>query len=86
MLQKQLNQAQKMEAIGTLAGGIAHDFNNLLQAILGYSDLLLMKKGPRDPDRKKLEVIQHAARDGADLVSRILTFSRKVEFKFGPST
>ena len=64
MLQKQLNQAQKMEAIGTLAGGIAHDFNNLLQAILGYSDLLLMKKGPTDPDRKKLEVIQHAARDG----------------------
>ena len=84
MLQKQLNQAQKMEAIGTLAGGIAHDFNNLLQAILGYSDLLLMKKGPTDPDRKKLEVIQHAARDGADLVSRILTFSRKGEFKMRP--
>jgi PAS domain S-box-containing protein len=84
MLQEQLNQAQKMEAIGTLAGGIAHDFNNLLQAILGYSDLLLIKKGPTDPDRKKLEVIQHAARDGADLVSRILTFSRKGEFKMRP--
>jgi PAS domain S-box-containing protein len=84
MLQNQLNQAQKMEAIGTLAGGIAHDFNNLLQAILGYSDLLLMKKGHTDPDRKKLEVIQHAARDGADLVSRILTFSRKGEFKMRP--
>lgn len=79
MLQRQLNQAQKMEAIGTLAGGIAHDFNNLLQAILGYSDILLMKKSPGDPDRKKLEVIQHAARDGADLVSRILTISRKAE-------
>jgi PAS domain S-box-containing protein len=84
MLQKQLLHAQKMEAIGTLAGGMAHDFNNLLQAILGYSDLLLMKKGPGDPDRKKLEVIQHAARDGADLVSRILTFSRKAESRARP--
>ena len=84
MLQKQLLHAQKMEAIGTLAGGMAHDFNNLLQAVLGYSDLLLMKKGPEDPDRKKLEVIQHAARDGADLVSRILTFSRKVESRTRP--
>jgi two-component system, cell cycle sensor histidine kinase and response regulator CckA len=84
MLQKQLLHAQKMEAIGTLAGGIAHDFNNLLQAILGYSDLLLMKKGSGDPDRQRLEVIQHAARDGADLVSRILTFSRKVEAKARP--
>ncbi len=84
MLQRQLLQAQKMEAIGTLAGGIAHDFNNVLQAILGYSDLLLMKTQPQDPDRKKLEVIQHAARDGADLVSRILTFSRKGESEIRP--
>ena len=84
MLQKQLNQAQKMEAIGTLAGGIAHDFNNLLQAILGYSDILLLKKAPGDPDRKKLEVIHQAARDGADLVARILTFSRKAESKARP--
>jgi two-component system cell cycle sensor histidine kinase/response regulator CckA len=78
-LQEERIQAQKMEAIGTLAGGIAHDFNNLLQAMLGYSDLLLVDKPPGDPDREKLEVIRNAARDGADLVSRILTFSRKVE-------
>jgi len=84
MLQKQLLHAQKMEAIGTLAGGMAHDFNNLLQAILGYSDLLHMKKAPEDPDRRKLEVIQQAARDGADLVGRILTFSRKGESKARP--
>jgi two-component system, cell cycle sensor histidine kinase and response regulator CckA len=83
-LSKQLFHAQKMEAIGTLAGGIAHDFNNLLQAILGYSDILLIKKARDDPDRKKLEVIQHAARDGADLVGRILTFSRKSESKIRP--
>jgi len=84
MLQKQLVQAQKMEAVGTLAGGMAHDFNNLLQVILGYTDLLLTKKGPLDPDRNKLELIQHAARDGADLVSRILTFSRKGDSKTRP--
>ncbi len=85
MLQKQLLQAQKMEAIGTLAGGIAHDFNNLLQAILGYSELLLIKKGQQDPDRTKLEAIVRAAQDGADLVSRILTFGRKGESKFRPT-
>ena len=84
MLQKQLLHAQKMEAIGTLAGGIAHDFNNLLQAILGYTDLLLMRKDRGDPDRQKLEIIHRAARDGADLVSRILTFSRKAEAKARP--
>ncbi len=84
LLQKQLLQAQKMEAVGTLAGGIAHDFNNLLQAIMGCTDLLLMKKNPTDPDRKKLAVIQHAVRDGADLVGRILTFSRKGESKTRP--
>ncbi len=84
LLQKQLFHSQKMEAIGTLAGGIAHDVNNLLQAVLGYADLLLIKKAPGDPDRKKLGVIQQAARDGADLVSRILTFSRKGESKTRP--
>ncbi|MGO9568072.1 MAG: PAS domain S-box protein [Desulfomonilaceae bacterium] len=83
-LQRQLLQAQKMEAIGTLAGGIAHDFNNLLQVILGYAEILLMKKESKDPDRKKMEVIQHAARDGADLVARILTFSRKGESRARP--
>ncbi|MFC1834601.1 nitrogen regulation protein NR(II) [Thermodesulfobacteriota bacterium] len=73
-----------MEAIGTLAGGIAHDFNNLLQAILGYYDLLLIQKDTTDPDRHKLKVIQQTARDGADLVSRILTFSRRAESKTRP--
>ena len=84
LLQKQLSQAQKMEAIGTLAGGIAHDFNNILQAILGYSDLLLMKSKMGDADRNRLQVIRQAARDGADLVSRILTFSRKADTHVRP--
>jgi PAS domain S-box-containing protein len=84
ILQQQLLQAQKMEAVGTLAGGIAHDFNNLLQAILGYTDILLTKKAPGDPDRPKLEIVHQAALDGADLVARILTFSKKAEAKVRP--
>lgn len=78
-LQQQLLQAQKMEAIGTLAGGIAHDFNNLLQVTLGYSEMLLMDKGESDPERSDLDKIVQAARRGADLVQGLLTFSRKVE-------
>ncbi|MFH0824558.1 MAG: PAS domain S-box protein, partial [Pseudomonadota bacterium] len=84
MLQRQLLHAQKMEAVGTLAGGIAHDFNNLLQAILGCTDLLLICGNASDPDVQKLEIIRKAARDGAELVSRILTFSRKTEPKTRP--
>jgi two-component system, cell cycle sensor histidine kinase and response regulator CckA len=78
-LQKQLLQAQKMEAIGTLAGGIAHDFNNLLQVTLGYAELLLSEKTETDPEYVDLQKIFHAARSGADLVKRLLTFSRQVE-------
>lgn len=83
-LQKQLLQAQKMEAIGTLAGGIAHDFNNLLMIILGYTDLLMQHEPAGGTRRDKLAAIRQAARDGADLVNRILTFSRRVESKVRP--
>lgn len=78
-LRSQLFQAQKMESIGTLAGGIAHDFNNLLTVILGYSDLLLVRRSKRDPAYQDLQRINYAARNGADLVKRILAFSRKAE-------
>jgi len=78
-LRTQLLHAQKMEAVGTLAGGIAHDFNNLLSVVLGYSELLLANKAVDDPEYDDLVRIAGAARNGADLVQRILTFSRKVE-------
>ncbi len=83
-LEVQLQQAQKMEAIGTLAGGIAHDFNNLLQAISGYTEILLMSKDRGDPDYDKLVNIQASARRASELVRQILTFSRKVESKLRP--
>jgi len=78
-LEVQLRQAQKMEAIGTLAGGIAHDFNNLLQAMQGYTELLLIDKTPAHPDFRALSQIGQAIRRGSDLTRQMLTFSRKVE-------
>lgn len=80
-LKSQLAQAQKMEAIGTLAGGIAHDFNNLLTIIQGYSELLLADMEEADPNYPDLQKIINSAQSGADLVQRLLTFSRKVETK-----
>ncbi len=78
-LYKQLLQAQKMEAVGTLAGGIAHDFNNLLQGIQGYAELLRMTPSLAEPAGAKLNAIQQAVERGSDLVRRLLTFARKVE-------
>jgi PAS domain S-box-containing protein len=80
-LRDQLREAQKMEAIGTLAGGIAHDFNNILQVTLGYTDLLLAEKSPEGADYADLQKIHESAKSGAELVRSLLTFSRKVEPK-----
>jgi signal transduction histidine kinase/ActR/RegA family two-component response regulator len=83
-LKAQLFHAQKMESVGTLAGGIAHDFNNLLTVILGFSELLLTGKDERDASYEDLQKIHQAARNGADLVKRILAFSRKTEINPRP--
>ena len=78
-LEAQYRQAQKMEAIGTLAGGIAHDFNNILQAITGYTQLLLWGKAGEDSGRHELTQIQKAGERATQLIRQLLTFSRKVE-------
>ncbi len=78
-LRSELLQTQKMKAIGTLTGGIAHDFNNMLTIILGYSELLLADTEEGDPKREDLEKIVQTSRNGADLVQRLLTFSRQAE-------
>ena len=78
-LERDLRQAQKMEAIGTLAGGIAHDFNNLLQAINGYTQLGLMGKDQSHPDYAGFRAILKAGNRAADLVRQMLLFSTKVE-------
>jgi PAS domain S-box-containing protein len=83
-LQKTLIQAQKMEAVGTLAGGIAHDFNNLLQAIQGYAGLLLLDKEKDDPGHRELREICRAVERGGELSRRLLTFSRSVESRALP--
>ena len=83
-MQAQLRQAQKMEAVGTLAGGIAHDFNNLLQAVQGYAQLLLLKKDDNESGKRELEQIVRAAGRGGDLTQQLLTFSRKVESELQP--
>jgi two-component system, cell cycle sensor histidine kinase and response regulator CckA len=81
LLEKRLVEAQKMEAIGTLAGGIAHDFNNLLHIIAGHAELLEMELVDRDMRFEEISAIRQAAHRGADLVKQILTFSRRVDRK-----
>ena len=76
LLEAQLRQSQKMEAIGTLAGGIAHDFNNILGAILGYGELAQQQSAPATPLRRYLDNVMHAAERAKSLVDRILGFSR----------
>jgi PAS domain S-box-containing protein len=78
-LERELQYAQKMEAVGTLAGGIAHDFNNMLQGILGYTEILLLKKEKDAPEYRRLSEIRKLARRASELTDQLLTFSRKVE-------
>jgi len=78
-LVESLRQAQKMEAIGTLAGGIAHDFNNILTAILGYAEMALQKSMPDSSIKSNLEHVLEAGSRARELVKQILSFSRQEE-------
>jgi PAS domain S-box-containing protein len=83
-LERHLRQAQKMEAIGALAGGIAHDFNNILMSIMGFCDLA--SKNIHDASKAclYLEHVKNSSERGADLVRRILTFSRPSDSEKSP--
>jgi two-component system, cell cycle sensor histidine kinase and response regulator CckA len=76
-LQRQLNQAQKMESVGRLAGGVAHDFNNMLTVILGYAEMALLQCTSSEPIYENLKTIKAAALQSADLVRQLLAFARK---------
>lgn len=76
-LELHLAHSQKMQAVGQLAGGIAHDFNNLLTAMIGFSDLLLLRHLPGDPSFSNITQIRQNANRAANLVRQLLAFSRK---------
>jgi PAS domain S-box-containing protein len=80
-LEQRMFQAQKLEAIGTLAGGIAHDFNNILGAMFGYADLLKQDTEGNAPAQENVEELLKATERAKDLVQQILTFSRQHEQK-----
>lgn len=83
-LEAQLQHAQKMESIGTLAGGIAHDFNNILTTIIGYGTFALLKMAPDDPNRLHIQHMLEASDRAAHLTKDLLLFSRKQVFNKKP--
>ena len=83
-IRSHLNQAQKMEALGSLAGGIAHDFNNVLFAITGNTELAKIAAPTGSKLNRQLDQVLRAARRAADLVKHILTFSRERELEKKP--
>jgi PAS domain S-box-containing protein len=82
LLEDQLRQAQKMEAVGQMAGGVAHDFNNILTAVLGNLALVRVPEG--DPNRPLLAAIEQAAARAADLTRKLLGYARRNQLVYAP--
>jgi len=85
ILEEQLQHADKMEAVGTLAGGIAHDFNNLLMGIQGYASLTLLDLDPSHPHYERLKRIEEQVRSGADLTKQLLGFAAGGRYEVKPA-
>ena len=79
-LETQLQQAQKMESIGTLAGGIAHDFNNILMGIQGNASLMLLKIDSEHPNHEKIKNIEKYVQNGTALTKQLLGFARRGKY------
>jgi two-component system, cell cycle sensor histidine kinase and response regulator CckA len=84
-LEMRLQQAQKMEAVGTLAGGIAHDFNNLLMGIQGHTSLMLLDTVPSHSHFRKLKSIEELVMSGANLTKQLLGFARRGRYEIKPT-
>jgi two-component system, cell cycle sensor histidine kinase and response regulator CckA len=76
-LAQQLQESQRLEAVGRLAGGVAHDFNNVLTAILGSTELLLLSRPPDAPKQEELEIIRDAGLRAKELIRQLLAFSAR---------
>ena len=83
-LEEQIQQAQRLEAIGTLAGGIAHDFNNLLMAIQGNTSLLLYDMDSSHPHYHELKNIEKSVKSGATLTKQLLGYARRGKYQIEP--
>ena len=85
-LEAQLVQAQRMEAIGTLAGGIAHNFNNLLMAIQGNTSLMLLETDSTHPNHERLKSIEKSVQSGSRLTRQLLGYAREGKYEIRPSS